>query len=235
MAGRKGKCWVVGVGPGDPELLTIKAARIIEQCPVVASPKSRQAKTVALDIARKAVDLSQKEIVLLRFPMTYSYEERETAHTAAADEVGKYLDDGLDVAMLTLGDPSIYTTASYVADLLTKLGYETEVVPGVPSFCASASAVQTILAQDEELLTIIPAAAGEEELNAALDCPGTKVIMKSGRKIPEVLELLRRRDLLGQTTFAENVGLPGEQTGPASDLEGRQPGYFTTLIVTDRE
>lgn len=189
---------------------------------------------MALDIVRSAVDLAKKEILPLQFPMTYDKAEREASHREAAMEIAAFLDDGRNVAMLTLGDPSIYATASYVEQILTDEGYEIEVVPGVPSFCASAAGLKQVLAEDREQVVIVPASAGRVELRRALDAPGTKVIMKSGSRILDVLDVLQEKNLLTQTWFAENVGLPGEKLGSVFEMP-EHPGYFVTLIVTDRK
>lgn len=189
---------------------------------------------LALKIAQQAVDLSDKEIIPLRFPMTYDQEEQDKAHLEAAEQIAGFLDRGQDVAMLTLGDPLVYATASYVSRILKQQGYRTEVVSGVPSFCASAAALQTILTEESEKLIVIPVSAGMEELFRALDEPGTKVIMKAGKKIDQVMELIRAKGMLSETQYAENVGLPDERFGPASELPD-DVGYFVTLIVTDRK
>lgn len=223
-----GTCCCIGVGPGDPELITVKALRALERCPAVAAPRTRQGKMLALEIASAAMDLSDKEILPLAFPMTYDAEEREAAHAKAAEQVASYLDRGIDVALLTLGDPSVYTTASYVRDRLREKGYATETVAGVPSFCAAAAASQTALAADREELHILP--AGVES-----DFPGTRVFMKAGSRLPNLLRKLESEGLLEQTVLAENIGLPGEKIVRQPTREdAEQAGYFATLIVRDR-
>ncbi|MEE1352745.1 MAG: precorrin-2 C(20)-methyltransferase [Acutalibacteraceae bacterium] len=232
MAELRGICYSIGVGPGDPELLTLKALRTMEQCGVVAAPRTKGGHMLALDIAQQAMDLSDKEILPLSFPMTNDQKERKRAHAAAAGEIAAYLDRGEDVAMLTLGDPSVYATSSYVCRLLEEQGYRTETIAGVPSFCAASAALSRELVQDGEPLIVIPASAGFADMERMLDLPGTKVIMKSGRQLPKVLELLRKKDLLSATSLAENVGLPGERIlrEPDENSAG-EAGYFVTLIV----
>ena len=152
MAELRGICYSIGVGPGDPELLTLKALRTMEQCGVVAAPRTKGGHMLALDIAQQAMDLSDKEILPLSFPMTNDQKERKRAHAAAAGEIAAYLDRGEDVAMLTLGDPSVYATSSYVCRLLEEQGYRTETIAGVPSFCAASAALSRELVQDGEPL-----------------------------------------------------------------------------------
>ena len=115
---KKGTFYGVGVGPGDPELLTLKAIRAMEHCPVIAAPETRGEKTLALDIARGAVDLSQKTILTLEFLMTRDKQKLEESHRAQARAVMEYLDQGQDVAMLNLGDVSIYSTFSYLLEII---------------------------------------------------------------------------------------------------------------------
>ncbi len=104
----------VGVGPGDPELLTVKALRTIERCPVIAAPETRGEKTLALDIARQAVNLEGKTILPLQFLMTRDKQALDQSHRQQAQKIIAYLEQGVDVAMLNLGDVSIYSTFSYI-------------------------------------------------------------------------------------------------------------------------
>lgn len=220
-----GTFYSVGVGPGDPELLTRKAERILRECPVIAAPQTRDGRMLALEIAQQAVDLSGKTVVPLSFPMSPEPERRVRAHRAAADSLRPYLDAGTPVAMLNLGDPTIYATASYVRELLAASGYETVIIPGVPSFCAAAAALGLTLVEGDETLTIRP---GPEPRG-----PESRVLMKSGRHLPEVLAALAQDGSLSRTALAANVGLPGEQLlrdlSPEEDLSGT--GYFATLII----
>ena len=136
---KKGVFYGVGIGPGDPELMTLKAVRVLERCPVVAAPRTKSGGMLALDIASRAVDLKGKTVVPLDFSMERDRAVQRAAHLAAAEAVREHLDGGRDVAMLNLGDVSIYATYSYLMEILRAQGYETVMVPGVPSFCAVAA------------------------------------------------------------------------------------------------
>ena len=229
---KKGVSYGVGVGPGDPELLTLKAVHLLERCPVIAAPRTKSGEMLALDIASAAVDVGEKTIVPLYFSMERDKAVQHAAHVDAAEAVRPYLDAGQDVAMLNLGDVSIYATYVYLMEILGEQGYETVMVPGVPSFCAVAARLGVSLTAMNSPLHIAP---GGMALDEVLDQPGTKVLMKSGRQMPAVLDALAERDMLGKSMLVQNCGLPGETVYP--DLSQSRPegghGYFSTVIVKE--
>ena len=219
---KKGVFYSVGVGPGDPELITLKAVRTLERCPVVAAPQTKNGEMLALAIARQAVSLEGKTVV-----------QQHAAHLAAAQALRPHLDAGRDVAMLNLGDVSIYATAAYLADILAADGYETRMMPGVTSFCAVAARLNTSLTGIDTPLHIVPGGCGA--LEECLAQPGAKVLMKSGRQLPGVLAALERRGLLERSALVSNCGLPGEQV--YADLSAfpreQDASYFATIIVKE--
>ena len=222
-----GTFYGVGVGPGDPELLTLKAVRILERCPVLAAPRTAAGETTALDIARQVIDLEGKVLLPLSFSMSRDPEVLRAAHRTAADAVRPHLEAGQDVAMAILGDVSLFSTYCYLMDLLVAQGFSCTMVPGVPSFCAVAARLGRSLTRADAPLHILPGREAEE----FLDLPGTKVLMKSGQDYPRLLEELDRRGLSAQAGMVENCGLPGERVFPS--LEGRpaSSGYFTTILL----
>ena len=232
----KGTLYAVGVGPGDPELLTLKAARVIEECPVVAAPRTAGGRMLALEIARQAVSLAGKEILPLDFSMSTDPETRAAAHAAAAALVRAELDAGRDVALLNLGDVSIYATCAYLIERLEVEDYPTARVAGVPSFCAAAARLNTSLTGIDTPLHIYPAAE-EADLAAALAQPGTKILMKSARRLPAVLDALRSAGCAEHSALAANCGLPGELILPRLDgpeaAAALDAGYFVTVIVKE--
>ena len=224
-----GTFYGVGVGPGDPELLTLKAVRVLEACPVLAAPRTASGEMLALDIARQAVPLEGKEILPLYFPMSRDQKTLHAAHTTAADAVRPYLEGGQDVAMVILGDVSIYSTYCYLMDILKGEGFPCVMVPGVPSFCAVAARLGRSLTVANAPLHILP--GGGEDTAEHLDLPGTKVLMKSGKRYPQLLEELERRGLLAQVGMVENCGLPGERVFASLEEKPESSGYFTTIIL----
>ena len=139
MAELKGTFYGVSVGPGDPELMTLQAVRLIRQCPVLAAPQTASGQMLALDIARSALGkaLDGKTIVPLHFAMSRDPAVLAASHEKAAAAVRQYLDAGQDVAMLNIGDVSIYATFGYLQEILQAGGYATAMAAGVPSFCAA--------------------------------------------------------------------------------------------------
>ena len=139
MEKRIGVLYGVSVGPGDPELMTLKAVRCLEKCPVIAAPQTAGGRMLALDIARGAGGLDGKTILPLRFAMSRDPAVLAASHKEAVQAVRPYLDAGQDTAMLNLGDVSIYATFGYLQCLLEAEGYPTAMAAGVPSFCAAAA------------------------------------------------------------------------------------------------
>ena len=228
-----GTCYGVGVGPGDPELLTLKAARVIGACQVVAAPQTRGGATMALDIAAQAVDLTGKEIIRLPFAMSRDTEERQRMHEKSVELVAEQLAQGKDVAVLTLGDPGVFSSFFYLADGLRERGFAIEVIPGVTSFSAVAARLGQGLTEMDEPLHVVPSAACVECIDEVLDLPGTKVLMKPCGKLGELIEALERRGELPCASLVADCGLPSEHVcrDLASFDPAEHPSYFTTLVV----
>ena len=169
----------VGVGPGDPELITYKAVKIIENAAVIAVPGNGESERTALSIARSYV--GKKPVLELKLPMTRDQEVLQASHLEAAQTLIEYLEQEKDVAFLTLGDPSIYSTFIYIHRIVEKRGLKARFVPGVPSFCAAAACLNQPLCEGEQPLHIIP--ASYEGALEGMQWPGTKVLMKSGKKL----------------------------------------------------
>ena len=228
METRKGIFYGVGVGPGDPELLTVKALRTLERCPVIAAPQTKSGEMLALDIVRRAAALEGKTILPLFFTMARDKSQQRAAHETAADAIAAHLTAGRDVAMLNLGDVSIYATFGYIMDILRERGYEAVMIPGVPSFCAAAARLGLSLVSGETPLHIVP--AGDP---ASLELPGTKVLMKAGKRLPQVREALTARGLLEQAAMVEDCGLPTEKLYSSMGDVPEAAGYFATVIVKE--
>ena len=224
-----GTFYAVGVGPGDPELLTRRAVAALEACPVIAAPRVSSGEMLALKIASGAVCLEGKKIMPLNFGMSKDRRVRAAGYRAAADAIGEPLEAGLDVAMVNLGDVSIYATAYYVLDELRRRGFETRMIPGVPSFCAVAAALGRSLTAPDAPLHIIP--AGAADLDEALTLPGTKVLMKSGRSMPATAAALECHGLAEESAMAADCGLPTQQLFPTMKGLPEKISYFATVIV----
>ena len=219
----------VGVGPGDPELLTVKAIRAIRECPVIAVPVTNGRNTMALDIAASVSDLSQKEILELDFPMTRDSKKTEQNHEAIAGIIEKYLDEGKDVAMLNIGDPSLYSTYSYIRDKLCKRGRAAETIAGVPSFCACAAAAGVNLTSKKKPLVILPAAYGGYE--EYLDMDASFVIMKPSVRNNDTEKVLEKKGLGECSVTVKNCGLENELVTYGIPAEDEEKSYFTTIMI----
>lgn len=221
-------CWYgIGVGPGDPELMTLKAVRLIKECGVIVLPHHDREHCVAYQIAVQAVpELAEKKILCLPMPMTKDQAVLEQSHRQAVEQIAECMERGEDVASLTLGDSCVYSTCLYIEARLSQMGYETKLINGIPSFCAAASRLGIGLVNGREELHIVPASYQIEE---ALELPGVKVLMKAGRKLPEVKRLLKER---GQTCImVENCGMDGERIYRSVDEIPDDTGYYALFIV----
>ena len=221
-----GKLWGVGVGPGDPELLTVKAVRVLREADVVIVPDASSGDKVALNIAKDY--LKDKPILFVKTPMVRDKAVMDAAHEEAADIICGLLDEGKQVAFLTLGDPAIYSTYMYIHQKVLRRDYTVEVVPGIPSFCAAAARLNQSLCLGKEPLTIIPASHDQNDL---MNLPGNKVFMKAGRSILELQQALADNGLLENTSMVENCSMENEHVYPHfADLK-EPSGYFSLVIV----
>ena len=222
-----GRFYAVGVGPGDFEYMTLKAVRALCEADVIAVPvkKSGESST-ALEITKKAVDLSGKRIEEVEFIMSRDRSVRLNSREKAAEKIAALLSDGKTVAMITLGDVSIYSTCSYVNERIGNMGYDTEIISGVPSFCAAAAAAGVSLCEENETLAVIPAQS--EKLESVIDSFDNIVIMKAGKSIDKIYDCLKEHNLLNNAFTACRVGMDG---GGIGKFNREDYGYFTTVIV----
>lgn len=217
----------IGIGPGDPELLTLKAVRIIGECPVIAVPGKVKEDTVAYRIVKQAIPkLDEKECLEIYMPMIKDDTRLKESHQAGAEQVADCLRAGKSVAFLTLGDPTVYATYIYIHKLVQQMGFATEIVSGVPSFCAVAARLNQGLVEKDEILHVIPASYQIEE---ALALDGVKVLMKAGKKMPKVKEQLQKQSC--EAVMIERCGMDGEQIYHSVEEIPQDAGYYSLLIV----
>ena len=226
----KGKLYGIGVGPGDPELMTLKAKRLIEECDIVAVPVKKEGEeSVALNIARGAASVPEEKVRRILFTMNKDKAKREECRQAAAEAIMEYLDAGQSVAMPVLGDVGIYSTYSYVQKKLIQAGYEVQMISGIPSFCAGASKANISIVEGNEGFGVIPSLKGIDQVKKAMGVFDNLVIMKVGSHVKEVYDILKAEGKEDNAIIISNVGMEGEYVGPL--LPDREYGYFTTMII----
>ncbi len=226
----RGILYGVGVGPGDPELMTLKAVRLIRENEVIAVPGTDVKESVAYRIAVQAVpELAEKELLPIPMPMTHDREKLQENHEKGAAILEEVLEKGRNVVFLTLGDPSVYSTFTYLQSRVKNHGYETVFVSGITSFCAAAARNGAPLTEWNEELHVIPASHGKgKELNL----PGTYVLMKSGKKMDQVKELLRKS---GRTVvMVENCGMENENIYHGVEEIPDDAGYYSLIIAKEQ-
>ena len=235
----KGKLYGIGTGPGDPELLTIKAVNAIQKCDVIAVPVAGSGgERTAFSIVEKYI--KSKELLECRFAMEKDMVKRKEAREKAAAEIMRLLDKGKNVGFITLGDPTTYSTYMYVHEIITGKGIDTEIIPGVTSYAAAAAAFGIALCEGSEALTIIPASC-DADTGELLNRPGNKVIMKSGENLMQVLEKLKKDSYGGRTKIACRCTMDGQKLYNSIEdyeksPENTNPGfdYFTIAIVREK-
>lgn len=238
MSGNAGTFYGVGVGPGDPELMTVKALNVLKGCPVIAVPRSSDSSSdglsQAFSIIKKTVDLDGKKVMELLFPMTKDREALRASRERAASMVAEELKKGNDVAFITLGDPMLYSTFSYLVPFITGIlpGAKVRVIPGVTSFSAAVSEAVIPLAESNERVIIIPAAYDIEEVKEAFGTFETVVLMKVNNIFDRLIDLLTDIGLADKAVFVSRVGWPEQEiVRDIKSLKGRKLDYFSMVIV----
>lgn len=226
---KQGVFYSVGVGPGDPKLMTFLAAETISGCPVIALPDSGAGDNAAQQIA--APWLEGKELLFCPMPMTRDRIKLLAAREESAAKVAAVLEQGKDVAFLTLGDSSIYATPMYLHRILKEKGYRTKMIPGIPSFCAVAASLDIPLCEGGEPLHVIP--ASYLDLDQALSLPGTKVLMKSGKSIAEVKKRIDENTMTAMAV--ERCGMEGEKRHITLDTLQDNASYFSVVVVKEKQ
>ena len=226
----KGIAYGVGVGPGDPEYMTLKAIRLIRENDVIAVPGKVAKDAVAYKIAAAVVpELENKELLPIYMPMIKDRELIDAEHKKAARLVESYLDQGKNVVYLTLGDSTIYCTFSYIQHYLEADGYTVELVAGIPSFCAAAARLNTPLTEWDEPLHVLP---GIHDLDNDMALKGNYVVMKSASKMAAVKDMIRRSGR--RAVMAENCSMENEKLYHSVDEIPDDAGYFSLIIAKEK-
>ncbi len=228
---KKGTLYGIGVGPGDPELMTLKSVKKIKKCDVIVVPGEKYQESVAYKIALQSVpELQSKKCLGVVMPMTRDEGIRNEYHDKAAEVVASYLEEGKDVGFLNLGDVTIYATYLYVHRRVKAMGYDVELINGIPSFCASAAKLGIGIAENAEQIHIL---SQPEQIEEGLKLPGTKVIMKMGKNMAKTKARIKEASL--DARMVENCGMETEKVYQHVDEISEDAGYFSLLIVKEQK
>lgn len=219
----------VGVGPGAPDLITLRAARLIERATVVAYPTLAGAASFARGIAADLIAPDAREIVM-DVPMSVERAPAQEAYNKGAIEIAAALDKGTDVVCLCEGDPFFYGSFMYLFARLSER-YQVEVVPGVTSVTACAARAGLPLAARNERLTVLPGPLPEDELRARIDGAESVVIMKVGRHLTKIRTVIEELGLTGSAVYVERATLPQEIVLPLAQAPEKAP-YFSMILLT---
>ncbi|MCE7026477.1 precorrin-2 C(20)-methyltransferase [Jiella avicenniae] len=217
----------LGVGPGDPELLTLKALRILKSCPVVAYPAPDHGQSFARSIVAGFLAGDQDEIPIV-VPMRVERFPAAEVYDRAAEAIAARLTRGEDVAVLCEGDPFFYGSFMYLFERLAER-YAVEIVPGVASPMASAARALQPIASRNDVLTVIPGPLDDAALTEKLEGVEAFVIMKLGRHFDRVKALIARLGLLDRAVYCERVTLAEERVMPLAEVSGAAP-YFSMIL-----
>ena len=226
-----GTLYGIGVGPGDPELLTLKAARLLGRIAVIAYAAPLAGDSLARSIALPHLTGVTEEIAL-RLPFDPAG-RADDVYDAAATAIAGHLEAGRDVATLCLGDPFFFGSFVYLYARLAER-FPVEVVPGISSVMAGAALLGRPLTARDDCLVVVPATRPEAEIEALLAGTEAAVIMKVGRHLPKVRRVLGRLGLAEQAAYVECVGQPGQRIRPLEEAERDGAPYFSMVLVHRR-
>lgn len=227
----------IGVGPGDPELMTLKAVRTIRDCDVIVLPVSNRELTEPLLLEQN--EMENRAAGYLESCTAYQIavqtvselkEKLRKIHARGAEVIEQFLEKGWNLAFLTLGDPTVYSTCMYIEQMIEQDGYQVETVSGIPSFCAAAARLNQPLGEQEDQIHILP---GSYEAGEGLQLSGTKILMKTGKKMGQIKEFLQGSSQ--DICLVENCGMDDERIVRSVEEISEDAGYYSLLIVKDRK
>lgn len=225
----KGTLYGIGVGPGDPELLTLKALRVLKQCNLVVYPAPDDGPSFARAIVAHHIKETQEEFCIevpmkaVRFPAQETYD-------LASKHIASHLRAGHDVCVLCEGDPFFYGSFMYLYQRLSPQ-FPTQVVPGVSSLMASAATLGRPLAARNDILTIVPATLSEQEISDTLSRCDAAVIIKVGRHLGKVKRVIEHMGLQDCAAYLERIGLDNQKVIPFTEIDAEVAPYFSMVLV----
>ncbi len=224
----------IGVGPGDPEQMTLKAIRAIKESDVICIPKADKNNCRAYQIAAAVIpELKYKKIISYDFEMTKDEEVLDSLHQDFYQHYKRLLFEGFNLGFLTIGDPTIYSTFGYIMKHAKADGVEIEIVNGVTSFCGTAASSEMLISERNENIHIL---SGQDDLTEGLKLSGTKIIMKSGKNISKIKELLVEMEEQGKISVNAVIdcGMETEQVFRSAMTIPDNSRYMMTIIIKDK-
>ncbi len=224
-----GRLYGIGVGPGDPELLTLKAYRLLQSARVVAYPAPDDGESFARSIVAEFLPGNATEIPIVipmrveRFPAASIYDEK-------AQEISRHLEAGTDVVVLCEGDPFFYGSFMYLFERLADR-FDCEIVPGVSSLMAAASALKRPLAARNDVLTVLPAPLDNQKLRERLESCDAIAIIKVGRHFERIRGLIAEAGLMDRAGYLERVSLEKQQVMPLGEVSLESAPYFSMILI----
>ncbi|GFG75790.1 precorrin-2 C(20)-methyltransferase [Mycobacterium botniense] len=234
---KRGTLFGVGLGPGDPELVTVKAARVIGDADVVAYHSARHGRSIARAIAAPYLRPGHIEEHLI-YPVTTEATDHpggyagalQDFYAEATERIAAHLDAGRDVALLAEGDPLFYSSYMHLHTRLTQR-FNAVIVPGVTSVSAAAAAIATPLVAGDQVLSVLPGTLSLAELTHRLADTDAAVVLKLGRSYPAVREALSLAGRLGEAVYVERASTPGQRVSPAAEVDATSVPYFSLALL----
>jgi precorrin-2/cobalt-factor-2 C20-methyltransferase len=224
-----GTLYGLGVGPGDPELVTLKVLRVLRGLSVVAYPAPEAGASFARSVVASHMSPAQTEIAI-RVPMTRAVAPAQAVYDRAAEAIAAYLEAGRDVGVLCQGDPFFYGSFIQIFERLTPR-FPTQVVPGVSSLMTCAAAAGVPLVTREDVLTVLPATLPEAALEKRLKQAEAVAILKLGRHLAKVRRVLKRLRLSARATYIEHASLASQKILPLDAADPASAPYFSMILV----
>lgn len=223
-----GTLYGIGVGPGDPELMTLKAHRLIRSCPVIAYPAPDTGPSFARQIADRTIPDGTTEIPMI-VPMRRARFPAQEIYAEAAEEISLHLNAGRDVGVLCEGDPFFYGSFMYLFARLAER-HTTEIVPGVSSLGACAAAARHPLVARNDVMSVLPGPLADADLRPRIETAEAVAIMKVGRHLPRLSSLIDSMGLMDRATYIERASLPDGAAMPLAEAPGEAP-YFSMILI----
>lgn len=224
-----GKLYGIGLGPGDPELLTLKAHRLIRSATVIAYPAPDHGESFARSIAAEFIPTDALEIPMV-VPMRTERFPAQQVYADAATQIAGHLDEGQDVIVLCEGDPFFYGSFMYLFARLSA-DHAVEVVPGVSSLAGCTSAMNRPLVSRNDVLTVLPGPLSDDDLRQRIDASDSVAIMKVGRHLPRLRSLIQTLGLIDLAAYVERATLPNQRITPLAEAPDSAP-YFSMILIT---